>query len=47
LQVKPVLVVQFRALADVLQLGMANAVGDAVDAVAFASTVFAARSQVT
>lgn len=42
LQVKPELVVQFNALADVLQLGIANAVGLALDAVAFASTVFAA-----
>jgi hypothetical protein len=42
LQVKPVLVVQLSALADVLQLGIAKAVGLADDAVALASTVFAA-----
>lgn len=38
----PPAVVQFRALADVLQLGTAIAVGDALEAVAFATIVFAA-----
>jgi hypothetical protein len=42
LQVKPVPDVQFNALLVVEQLGIANAVGDAVDAVTFASTVLAA-----
>lgn len=42
LQVNPVLAVQFRALADVLQLGTAKAVGVATPPVAFATTVFAA-----
>jgi hypothetical protein len=42
LQVKPVPDVQFNALVDVEQLGITNAVGDAVDPVPFASTVFAA-----
>jgi hypothetical protein len=41
LQVNPVLVVQFNALALVLQLGIENAVGAALDAVAFVSTVLA------
>jgi hypothetical protein len=42
LQVNPVFVVQFRALAEVLQLGIAKAVGDALEPVTFATTVFAA-----
>ncbi|WP_027798241.1 hypothetical protein [Paraburkholderia dilworthii] len=42
LQVNPVFMVQFRALVAVLQLGIATAVGLAVDAVAFANTVLAA-----
>lgn len=42
LQVSPVPLVQFSALADVLQLGTANAVGAALDPVALASTLFAA-----
>lgn len=42
LQVKPVPLVHVRALADVLQLGIANAVGLADDPVTFATTVFAA-----
>jgi hypothetical protein len=37
-----VLVAQFSALPDALQLGMANAVGDADEPVAFARTVLAA-----
>jgi hypothetical protein len=41
-QVKPVPLVYCSALVDVLQLGIANAVGDADEAVTFASTVFAA-----
>jgi hypothetical protein len=41
-QVKPVPLVYCSALVDVEQLGIANAVGDALAAVAFASTVFAA-----
>ncbi|SIT50133.1 conserved hypothetical protein [Paraburkholderia piptadeniae] len=41
LQVKPVLLVYCRMLDDVLQLGIANAVGAAEELVAFASTVFA------
>jgi len=40
--VKPVPFVQLSALVDVLQLGIANAVGDAVDALAFDKTVLAA-----
>lgn len=42
LHANPVLVVQLSALADVEQLGIANAVTFAVDPVAFARTVFAA-----
>lgn len=42
LHVNPELVVQVRALTDVLQLGIAKAAGAALEAVAFASTVFAA-----
>jgi hypothetical protein len=42
LQVNPAPDVQFNALLVVEQLGMANAVGEAVDAVTFASTVLAA-----
>jgi len=42
LHAKPVAVVQFSALADVLQLGTAMAVGLAIEPVALASTVLAA-----
>ncbi|KAK43654.1 hypothetical protein BG58_31415 [Caballeronia jiangsuensis] len=45
LQVKPVLMVQFSALADVLQLGMLKADGTADEAVALARTVFAATDE--
>ncbi|HEP6287571.1 TPA: hypothetical protein VDA67_006054 [Burkholderia vietnamiensis] len=42
LHVNPVLVVYVNALEPVLQLGIATAVGDALDAVTLATTVFAA-----
>jgi hypothetical protein len=42
LHVKPVPLVYCSALVDVEQLGIANAVGDALDPVTFATTVFAA-----
>lgn len=46
LQVKPLPLVQFSALALVEQLGIAKAVGDALDPVAFARTAFAAMAAI-
>jgi hypothetical protein len=40
--VNPVALVHCNALVDVLQLGIANAVGEAAEPVTFATTVFAA-----